>query len=718
MPDRDELAQSPAWLLELARRDNHRASGGADVEIEFGGGEPLDDDAIDLDEIEFGMRELPNLTLDEVGGDATDPRYFDREGWLAILMALHSSFGSDRARGFAILETWSAKNAEKHNKKGHRRQAWKGFDKNPVREVTCRTIYHRANLACPGWRDRYHDDADRRIAEAGNADDVMMAEIAASYASEGKQVKTLAAQASAQPQPSDGHEKPKPQSVASEKPKPKPKAEAKPKTRPALAVLPLTLAEAAGPGYVRDQVVAGVNKRHALVLAGNKAAVMKFDADGKTFRLIGIEAFKTWHLNKAVGTGASEDEGEGKRKTKTTPATLWLSHPERREYEGIEFAPPGITARAGYFNLWQGFSVEPRAGECGKFLAHIRDNVAQGDAFLYNWIIGYFAQIAQQPGVKLGTALALRGPQGVGKTKVGEVFGSLFGSHYQLVADPRYVTGQFNSHMASLLLLQADEAFWAGDKRGEGKLKDLVTGTTHLLEFKGVDPIAVRNLIRLFVTGNADWLVPAAFRERRWAVIDVGISHIQDHAYFAAIDDEMNNGGREALLHHLLNFDLKAVNLRAIPQTAALLEQKFASATPEEKFWLDTLKSGRLPGAIESDPSICRKDKFYEAYIRHAGRTGNSHRAIETKVGMFLHDYVGAGLTGDQKIGYSCFTPSPWNEKVTKQTPAYKFPPLADCRARFVDKIKQDVAWGTDVVAWEADQTVAIEPAPDGREAF
>ena len=220
-----------------------------------------------------------------------------------------------------------------------------------------------------------------------------------------------------------------------------------------------------------------MNRRHALVLAGNKAAVMKFEDDGKTFRLISVDAFKTWHLNRAITL-----PGDGKPK-RITHAELWLNDRDRREFEGIEFAPAG--ARKGYYNLWQGFAVEPRPGDCGKFLAHIRDNIAQGNTFLYNWIVGFFAQIVQQPDVKLGTALALRGEPGVGKTKVGEVFGSLLKPHYKLVADPRFVTGQFNCHMASLLLLHADEAFWAGDKRSEGKLKDLVTGTEHFLGIQG-----------------------------------------------------------------------------------------------------------------------------------------------------------------------------------------------------------------------------------------
>ena len=116
-----------------------------------------------------------------------------------------------------------------------------------------------------------------------------------------------------------------------------------------------------------------------------------------------------------------------------------------------------------------------------------------------------------------------------------------------------------------------------------------------MLEYKGVDPIWIKNFIRLFVTSNSDWIVPAGFRDRRWAIFDIGEDHMQDHAYFAAIDQEMDNGGREALLHYLLNFDLKQVDLRKVPKTAALLDQQIELMTPVQAWWFQTLMRGDLP---------------------------------------------------------------------------------------------------------------------------
>ena len=99
--------------------------------------------------------------------------------------------------------------------------------------------------------------------------------------------------------------------------------------------------------------------------------------------------------------------------------------------------------------------------------------------------------MAQRPRERIGVARAAR-RDGSGKTVVGEHSGALIPHHYFLVDDPRHVTGQFNAHMASCLLLQADEAVWAGDKAAEGRLKGLITSPIQQIEAKGVDPIRLR----------------------------------------------------------------------------------------------------------------------------------------------------------------------------------------------------------------------------------
>jgi hypothetical protein len=45
-------------------------------------------------------------------------------------------------------------------------------------------------------------------------------------------------------------------------------------------------------------------------------------------------------------------------------------------------------------------------------------------------------------------------------------------------------------------------------------------------------------------------------------------------------------------MHEMLTFDLASVDLRTIPQTAALADQKMLALKAEEQWWLDMLMSG------------------------------------------------------------------------------------------------------------------------------
>ena len=431
-----------------------------------------------------------------------------------------------------------------------------------------------------------------------------------------------------------------------------------------------------------DQQIAEINAEFALVLVGGKSAIMKFE--GRNFQLLTVVAFLHWLANKPPVAAV----------TIMTLGDFWMSHKDRRQYTGIEFSPPGSTENPVRYNLFRGFAVEPKAGDCSRFLAHVKDNIANGDEKTFLWIVGWLAQILQQPTKKMGTALVLRGKQGAGKTKIGEVLGSLIGDHFRKVTTARYVVGNFNAHMAALLVLHADEAFWAGDKASVGALKDLVSGHEHPIEHKGVDPVWFKNYIRLFVSGNEDWSVPAGFGERRWAIFDVGDAHKEDHPYFAAIDAEMDAGGREALLHFLLNFDLSQVNLRTIPITTALLDQQIETMSTEESWWLQTLRDGVLPPRphgidVKDTRHLCLKDTLFDRYILHARRQGARHRSVETKIGMLLKKLIGPKLEDIRKDIRSMI-----GADRSHRIRCYAFPPLAECRKKFNEALGQSIDWG------------------------
>jgi hypothetical protein len=434
----------------------------------------------------------------------------------------------------------------------------------------------------------------------------------------------------------------------------------------------------------RAAVVEQMNRDHALILLGDRPVVLREGqgSDGRDeIRLLSLAGFHEWKRPDVVWLDA---DGASK---KVQASKIWVDSDERRQYDGLVF-DPSCTSPRSYYNLWRGFAVEPAPkgteDRCARFLAHVHDNVCSGNAELFLWVIGWFAAIVQRPTDKLGTSLVLRGTQGTGKTIVGRLVGQLLGQHYALVADSRYIVGRFNSHLANCLLLQLDEATWGGDHAAAGKLKDLVTGEWQYIEYKGKEPVRVRNYVRLLVTGNNNWLVPAGLEERRFAVLDVGEGQRQSHEYFQAIEDEFADGGREALLRFLLDFDLSRVNLRQIPATAALAEQKLSSLSPEQNWWLDVLNRGQLPGDTLGE-GVVETHALYAHYLEQLQRMGYTRKASETAFGIALRR-MAPGITRKRGLVHLAggTTSRPW---------VYALPLLAECRREFDRLTGDDSGW-------------------------
>jgi hypothetical protein len=116
-----------------------------------------------------------------------------------------------------------------------------------------------------------------------------------------------------------------------------------------------------------------------LVRLGDKAVVM--DESGETISFLTVATFDLWLNNRPKVILR-----DGK---KMPVVRYWPQSRNRRQYEGLAFSPDREVP--GFYNLWRGFAVEPKRGDCSKFLAHVRDNVCSGADDLYRWVIAWFA---------------------------------------------------------------------------------------------------------------------------------------------------------------------------------------------------------------------------------------------------------------------------------------------------------------------------------------
>ncbi|MER9628028.1 primase-helicase family protein [Mesorhizobium sp. M0296] len=421
-----------------------------------------------------------------------------------------------------------------------------------------------------------------------------------------------------------------------------------------------------------DSEIAAVNRlnaHHAVVLAGGRTIVVteKKTAEGLQSDFGAVDTLRHWYANDVLRV-AKKDR---------SVFDLWLQSPKRRQYDGIVFSPEG--APAGSYNLWRGFSVQADAtASCALLLDHVRTNVCSGNADHFRWVIGFFAQMVQRPGDKPGVALVLRGGQGTGKSIVGQCVGSLFPAHHVVVSQPDHLTGRFNAHLERAILVQAEEAFWAGDRAAAGgALKDLITSDRMRIERKGIDAIEVRNNIRLLVTTNSRWAVPAGTDERRFAVFDVADHRKQDAGYFGSIVEQMKFGGRGALLHYLQTFDLSSVDLRVVPDTEALLDQKLASLPPFDRWWMTTLGRGEL-GYASDWPEEIDKKAAYAAYEKEAAKLGRV--MSDAEFGKEMKRVCPSIDTKRIRVG-------------TARAYVFVLPALEVCRQAFADLLRSPLDW-------------------------
>ena len=437
-----------------------------------------------------------------------------------------------------------------------------------------------------------------------------------------------------------------------------------------------------------DPELAKLNDRYAVVTMGGKQRVIYEQKDPTLDRyrlvMMTFEDFSKKYMNISIECGE-----DAKGNPRSMPkGKWWLCHPKRRQFEEVIFSPEKDIE--GCYNMWRGFAYESKPGNDHElFLEHVKSNVCGGDDTSYNYVIGWMARTVQKPARPGETAIVLRGDQGVGKGFLARTFGALFGRHFLHVSSAEHLTGNFNVHLRDCLVLFADEAFPAQVKSHASTLKRIVTERTIMVTPKGVDSEMKANCLHIIMASNDDWVVPAGPMERRFCVLDVGKGNMQDTSYFGDIEEKMENGGYESLLHCLLTYDLSNYRVRDLPKTEALREQKIHSLDPMEGWWYHKLEEGKLLVTHEGWTQTVLCEEIIQDYVEY-GRLFNitAKRGTPTALGKFLRDRVCPRMLKTQGNDSVIVA-----DKTINRPYYYTFPPLDELRAWWDEKFGGTHTW-------------------------
>ncbi len=436
------------------------------------------------------------------------------------------------------------------------------------------------------------------------------------------------------------------------------------------------------------------NKRYATVQVGAKARVLiESETAGEPPNLVEIDAFRIIVKNQKIGVL----DIFGNHKLKQT-FDVWLEWGDRRHYSDIVFKPGGC--KPNQYNIFKGFPVSPIKGDWSLLRGHILDNICLGNVAYFHWLMTWFSQIFQQPELKLGSAVVVKGRKGVGKSVLFDYIRKLLGVHGVKISHGEHLTGQFNVHLMFALLIVAEEATFAGDRRTDGIIKDMTTSEEMMMTRKGIDSISVASYHRLALTSNEEWIVAAGLEdERRYFVLHCGADKEQDIDFFASIQEQMEAGGLEAMMYEFMHWDPTKVNLtwnslRKPPRTPWLTQQGQSSIPVWDQFFYNLIENagcddamkpdGQMPVVFdESEPNLisCNDLLFFYRRTLMANNAGRHKVHDQPFFDDLVIDWIGANpvkFLTTRVTGRFGGTDTPVR--------CFRCPPLKEIRANITEK--------------------------------
>jgi Family of unknown function (DUF5906) len=436
------------------------------------------------------------------------------------------------------------------------------------------------------------------------------------------------------------------------------------------------------------QWVGELNPRFALVRHGAKFVIVDFQTPSMSGRgvsygigFLDVAGFRSMMNGRFAPVQKAGDKQRGL-------ADAWLSHQQRRQYEGLVYGP-GESLPANILNLWQGFAVAPVVGDVSPWLDVLAALVP--NELERRYVLHWIAWKIQNPGGVPDTILIFKGAKGTGKNSLFDPLILLFGRHAMLADDPELIAGRFTWHLMSLSFAVLDEAVFIGDPKQADRIKSRVTAKTMHYEQKGMDPVQGVNRCAYVMLTNHEYVWQATSDERRAVVIEVGDTLRGNLEFWKRYHAWALGDGPAALLHYLQAVDLIGFNPRVIPQGEALRKQveQTALRSPAAAWWHQCLSEGAVrwrdgiervtylddTGETEIDRSGLRLS--YEQSAAARGRASTDWAAVSKRL------IVWAGEGGIRKTRVRAANGREWRDVL---------PSLQTLRAAFTASTQVEVS--------------------------
>ena len=285
--------------------------------------------------------------------------------------------------------------------------------------------------------------------------------------------------------------------------------------------------------------------------------------------------------------------------------TRWIDDVNIRVYNTIVLCPPPMTPPCSSFNIWAPFasSTPPEQDTAGDAAFSDSESVSFVEEFVHvlcgrndavtKYVLDWMAHIFQQPGVKPGVALLLKGEQGVGKNRFTDLLRAMVGStKFLQTANPANVLyGRFTRLREGRILIVVNEVHGADSFANSELIKDMITCDDFISEGKGTNPYPVSCFSRFVFTTNVANCMRVTSDSRRFEIIETSSELKGNSDFFDHLSAIINSRRAcHAIYQSLMARPITGVNwVNDRPITDYYLPMVQQSMPPEYRFLKATL---------------------------------------------------------------------------------------------------------------------------------
>lgn len=318
-----------------------------------------------------------------------------------------------------------------------------------------------------------------------------------------------------------------------------------------------------------------------------------------------------------------DSEGQSKY---ISASKFWEGNSRKCVYRKIVFTNEKVDNET--YNLFTGFGIKPKKGKCEKIIAHIRDVICCGNEKNAEAMIKLLAWQIQNIGKPSRIIVLLKSEQHqAGKgTLLQDILAKIYGNAGYLTNNLDQIIGRFNDTIRGKAYIFLDEALFAGDRKSADSIKSLSTATTIGVETKGVPSVQMPIAVNFFLSTNHKDAAHVEEGDARYWILEVSEHCVGKIEYFKDLYEEIENGGKEAFMDHLLNLDvINFVPMRDVPKDNEVKKEMIKnSINPyDARKWLeDCFNTGMILGfkPLGNKLPYEKSDIPWEPWV-----TGNEH---------------------------------------------------------------------------------------------